>query len=125
MTNTVDLVDHYQEVVDALREDDASDAFVERLIDLREWLSRHFHNEEAALQQIGCPEAYQHREDHQQFVRTLEDFTSNCQKIYAHRDRSAVSTYIFYWLMKHGKAYDAKISSPLRRARDEVSLHRG
>src|SRR5512132_2664081 len=36
-----DLVDHYQAVVDALREDNASDAFVERLIDLREWLSRH------------------------------------------------------------------------------------
>ena len=118
-----DLVDRYQAVVDALREDD--DAFVDRLIDLREWLSRHFHNEEAALQQIGCAESYQHREDHQKFVRTLEDFTSNSRKIYDHRDRSAVSKYIFYWLIRHGNTYDARISSPSRHASDRVELHRG
>jgi len=106
-----DLIDYYEAVVDALQENGEDDAFLERLNDLRKWLSQHFKNEESTLQQIGCQDAYRHRQDHQQFVRTLEDFSSNSQKVYAYRDRSAVSRYIFYWLVRHGKAYDAKISS--------------
>jgi hemerythrin len=33
------------------------------------------------LQQIGCREAYQHREDHQQFINTLEDLTRNSERM--------------------------------------------
>ena len=105
-----DLIDYYHAVVDALREDGKIEVFVERLHDLREWLGHHFKNEESALQQIGCREAYQHRQDHQQFINTLEDFTSNSGKVYGYRERSAVARYIFYWLIRHGKAYDAKIN---------------
>jgi hemerythrin-like metal-binding protein len=103
----------YHAVVDALREDEV-DVFLARLRDLREWLDRHFKNEEAALQRIGCREAYQHREDHQQFIDTLEDFTRNSEKVYGYQERLAVARYIFYWLIRHGKAYDAKITLHLR-----------
>jgi hemerythrin len=43
-----DLVDYYHAVLDALREDEV-DVFLARLRELREWLGRHFQNEEAAL----------------------------------------------------------------------------
>ena len=105
-----DLIDYYHAVVDALHEDGKIEVFVERLHDLREWLGHHFKNEESALQQIGCREAYQHRQDHQLFISTLEDFTSNSVKVYGYLERSAVARYIFYWLIRHGKAYDAKIN---------------
>jgi methyl-accepting chemotaxis protein len=104
-----DLVDYYHAVVDALRDDDV-DVFLARLRDLREWLGRHFKNEEAALQRISCREAYQHRQDHQMFLDTIEDFSSNAEKRYAYQERSAVARYIFYWLIRHGKTHDAKIT---------------
>lgn len=109
-----DLVDYYHAVVDALREDGEVDVFLERLRDLRDGLGRHFENEESALQQIGCREAYQHREDHQQFIDTLEDFARNSEKLYGYQERSAVVRYIFYWLIRHGKSYDAKITLHLQ-----------
>lgn len=112
-----ELIDYYHAVVDALREDGEDHAFPERLNDLREWLSRHFQSEESALQKIGCEEVYQHKKEHRQFIRTLDDFKNNSQKIYAYRDRSAVTKYIFYWLMRHGEAYDAKIPSHLQNER--------
>ena len=108
-----DLVDYYHAVVDALREDEV-DVFLARLRELREWLGLHFKNEESALQQIGCREAYQHREDHQQFIDTLDDFTCNSEKVYGNQERLAVARYIFYWLIRHGKAYDAQIPLHLR-----------
>jgi hemerythrin-like metal-binding protein len=108
-----DLVGYYHAVVDALREDEV-DVFLARLRELREWLGLHFKNEESALQQIGCREAYQHREDHQQFIDTLDDFTCNSEKVYGNQERLAVARYIFYWLIRHGKAYDAQIPLHLR-----------
>jgi hemerythrin-like metal-binding protein len=105
-----ELVDYYHAVVDALREDEV-DVFLARLRDLREWLGRHFQNEEAALRRIGCRDAYRHRQDHQVFIDTLVDFSSNAERIYGHQERSAVARYIFYWLVRHGRTYDAKIIS--------------
>jgi len=92
-----DLIDYYHAVVDALREDGKIEVFVERLHDLREWAGHHFKNEESVLQQIGCREAYQHRQDHQQFISTLEDFTSNSVKVYGYGGRSAVASITIHY----------------------------
>ena len=105
-----DLIDYYHAVVDALREDGKIEVFVERLHDLREWLDHHFKNVKFALQQIGCREAYQHRQDHQQFISTLEDSPVILGKCMDMGAFGSGARYIFYWLIRHGKAYDAKIN---------------
>lgn len=77
-----------------------------------------FLNEESVLQNIGYEDIHPNRQDHQQFVSALDDFASNSQNVYGYHDRTAASMYIFYWLIRHGNAYDPKISSYVRQRMD-------
>jgi len=111
------LFSFINQVADAIRNLKCADAVNVILPKLVEYTGYHFDEEESRMNQLGYPEAAQHRAQHEAFKAKLDELTVRAKNADV-SDRAAATldmlTFLNDWLVQHIGSVDKKLGAFLR-----------
>lgn len=99
------LVDKMSELLQALVSGKDKDAFFETIRFLREYSDSHFRIEELYMEQHNFPDSREHASEHRKFVKTLNDFISQCIYQKAESSSELINT-LSEWFFNHTQTTD-------------------
>lgn len=101
------LIDMINQLHDAMKERKAKEQLSSIIKGLVDYTTRHFADEERYFDKFNYPDAAAHKQDHQKFVKEVQDFKTKFEK-----ENLALSIQIMNflkdWLVKHIKGADQK-----------------
>ncbi len=111
-----ELIRKLNGLLDAMQKGRGKDE-IEKLLDfLAEYVIKHFSDEEAEMERVGCPAAIANRIAHQHFIKRFTDFRERFKKEGASpRIVIDVQKTLMDWVVMHIRGVDTKLAVSVKR----------